>query len=143
MLKSERFARPDSKPSTFSIAYQWHILTPLVFSERNYVQFGGLIETTLAIIKKQQAGETPIPAPPAEGETESKLVLNSEELYAETVDVFTKISQKDGADERAAPLSLIQLEVDRRKSDVKLGALVLSFERFNIFTSWNFRLCGT
>ncbi|CAE6339576.1 unnamed protein product [Rhizoctonia solani] len=91
--------------------------------ERNYVQFGGLIETTLAIIKKQQAGETPIPAPPAEGETESKPVLNSEELYAETVDVFTKISQKDGADERAAPLSLIQLEVDRRKSDVKLDSV--------------------
>ncbi|CEL51598.1 N-alpha-acetyltransferase 25, NatB auxiliary subunit OS=Rattus norvegicus GN=Naa25 PE=2 SV=1 [Rhizoctonia solani AG-1 IB] len=73
--------------------------------------------------EREQAGETPIPAPPAEGETESKPVLNSEELYAETVDVFTKISQKDGADERAAPLSLIQLEVDRRKSDVKLDSV--------------------
>ncbi|ELU45017.1 actin cytoskeleton organization protein [Rhizoctonia solani AG-1 IA] len=97
--------------------------TRLEANDRNYIQFGGLIETTLAIIKKQQAGETPIPAPPAEGETEPKPVPGSEELYAETVDIFTKISQKDGADERAAPLALIQFEVDRRKTDIKLDSV--------------------
>ncbi|CAE6412720.1 unnamed protein product [Rhizoctonia solani] len=97
--------------------------TRLEANDRNYVQFGGLIETTLAIIKKQQAGETLIPAPPAEGETESKPILSSGELYAETVDIFTKISEKEGADERAAPLALIHLEVDRRKADVKLDSV--------------------
>ncbi|CAE6517233.1 unnamed protein product [Rhizoctonia solani] len=91
--------------------------------DRNYVQFGGLTETTLAIIKKQQAGETLIPAPLMEGETEPKPVPSSEELYAEVVDIFTKISQKEGADERAAPLALIHLEVERRKADVKLDSV--------------------
>ncbi|CAE6516858.1 unnamed protein product [Rhizoctonia solani] len=97
--------------------------TRLGANNQNYVQFGTLIETTLAIIQKQQAGETPIPAPPAEGETESKVVPGSEELYAETVDIFTTISQKEGADDRAAPLALIQLEVDRRKAGIKLDSV--------------------
>ncbi|KDN48980.1 hypothetical protein RSAG8_02333, partial [Rhizoctonia solani AG-8 WAC10335] len=99
--------------------------TRLEANDRNYVQFGGLIETTLAIIKKQQAGETLIPAPPAEGETESKPVPVPvpEELYAETVDIFNKISQKEGADERAAPLALIHLEVDRRKAGINLDSV--------------------
>ncbi|KAJ1309542.1 hypothetical protein OPQ81_006315 [Rhizoctonia solani] len=97
--------------------------TRLEANDRNYVQFGGLIETTLSIIKKQQAGETLIPAPPAENETEPKPVPNPEELYAETIDIFTKISQKEGADERAAPLALIHLEVDRRKAGVNLDSV--------------------
>ncbi|CUA68104.1 Phagocyte signaling-impaired protein [Rhizoctonia solani] len=97
--------------------------TRLEANDRNYVQFGGLIETTLAIIKKQQAGETLIPAPPAEGETESKPVPSPDELYAETVDIFTTVSQKEGADERAGPLALIHLEVDRRKASINLDTI--------------------
>lgn len=97
--------------------------TRLEANDRNYLQFSGLIETTLAIIKKQKAGEELILPPAAEGETEPKPVPSSEDLHAETVDIFTKISEKEGADERAAPLALIELEIGRRKAGLDLASV--------------------
>lgn len=46
---------------------------------------------------------------------------NADDLYAETRDIFTKISEKEGADERAAPLALIELEMRRRKEGLEIG----------------------
>ncbi|KAF8609944.1 actin cytoskeleton organization protein [Ceratobasidium sp. AG-I] len=92
-------------------------------NDRNYTQFTTLIDTTVAIIKKQKAGETPIPAPAAEGENEPAPELGADELYAETRDIFTSISEKEGADERAAPLALIELEMRRRKEGLEIASV--------------------
>jgi hypothetical protein len=87
---------------------------------------------TVAIIKKQKADETLILPPVAEGETEPKPVPNSEELYAETHSIFTAIAEKDGADERAAPLALIELEVRRRKEGIEIGMFLAKSDLNNL-----------
>ncbi|QRV85892.1 phagocyte signaling-impaired protein [Ceratobasidium sp. AG-Ba] len=95
--------------------------TRLAANDRNYTQFNTLLDTTISIIKKQKAGESLI-LPPEEG-GEAKPVPNSDELYAETHDIFTKIAEKEGADERAAPLALIELEVRRRKERIEIASV--------------------
>ncbi|KAG8748303.1 hypothetical protein FRC10_007694 [Ceratobasidium sp. 414] len=92
-------------------------------NDRNYHQFNTLIDTTFAIIKKQKAGEALIPAPAPEGEAEPKPVPNTDELYTETKTIFATMSEKEGADERAAPLALIELEVRRRKEGVEVASV--------------------
>ncbi|KAG9120166.1 hypothetical protein FRC07_004447 [Ceratobasidium sp. 392] len=96
--------------------------TRLQANDRNYAQFNTLLDTTFAIIKKQKAGETLILPPASEGESEPKPVSDTDELYTETRSIFTTISEKEGADERAAPLALVELEVRRRKEGVEIAS---------------------
>ncbi|KAG8715795.1 hypothetical protein FRC08_010170 [Ceratobasidium sp. 394] len=97
--------------------------TRLEANDRNYHQFSTLIDTTFAIISKQKAGEALILPPASEGEDEPKPVPNTNELYAETKFIFTAISEKEGADERAAPLALLELEVRRRKEGIEIASV--------------------